>query len=188
MVIYTWAQVASLTNTERWKRKIIDAEYVSEIVITITIKWHQRRIELTSVYFLSQGTRTCTSQKLQKHRDPLQKTTIIVSLDLEKTVNVTTLESMQRENLIKVAFGMKQWLMIQNSVALNTTFKNSGKRYTFRPTSGKGKQLHFVLIDKSSRRYCTDAEANDIIHLGSDHRSVVAHFDSHCVQEKGGSE
>ena len=36
------------------------------------------------------------------------------------------------------------------------------------------------------RRYCTDAESNDVIHLGSDHRSLTAHFPFPCAKKKGG--
>ena len=72
---------------------------------------------------------------------------------------------------------MKQWLMIQNYVALNTTFKKvPEKQATFRSPCGKDKQLDGVLMDKRSRKKRTDAVANDMIHLGSDHRSVTAHF------------
>ena len=74
--------------------------------------------------------------------------------------------------------------MIQNYVALNTAFKKvSEKQPTFRSASGKDKQLHSMLIDKISRRYCTD-EANNMIHLGTDHRSVTAHFRFSCVKKE----
>ena len=39
---------------------------------------------------------------------------------------------------------------------------------------GKDKQLDYVFIDKS-RSHCADAETNDMIHMGFDHRSVVEH-------------
>ena len=39
-----------------------------------------------------------------------------------------------------------------------------------------------MLIDKISRIYCTDAQANDISHLESDHRSVTAHFYSRALR------
>ena len=31
-------------------------------------------------------------------------------------------------------------------------------------------------LHMKNRRYCTAAEASDVIHLGGDHRSVTAHF------------
>ena len=40
---------------KRWTRKSIKTEYISERMITTTSKCHQRRIELTSVYFLHSG-------------------------------------------------------------------------------------------------------------------------------------
>ena len=58
---------------------------------------------------------------------------------------------------------MKQWLMIQRPE----------KQYTSRSPSGIEKQLDCVVSDRRNRRYCSDAEANDMIHLGSDHRSVT---------------
>ena len=67
--------------------------------------------------------------------------------------------------------------MIQNFLAFNTTFKKvSEKQATFRSASGKEKQLDYVFIDKRSRRYRTDAETNDMIHMESDHRSFIAHL------------
>ena len=80
---------------------------------------------------------------------------------------------------------MKQWWMIQNHVALNTTFtkKKKNRKHTFRSPSGKEKQLDCVVIVRRNRRYCTDAEANDMIHLGTDHRSVTAHFRFPCKKE-----
>ena len=44
----------------------------------------------------------------------------------------------------------------------------------------------YVFFDKRSRRDCTDAEANDMFHLESDHRSVAAHCRFPCVKKKGG--
>ena len=48
--------------------------------------------------------------------------------------------------------------------------KNPGK-----PT-GALKQLDYILMDRK-HMYCSrDAEANDMIHMGSNHRSVMAQF------------
>ena len=41
-----------------------------------------------------------------------------------------------------------------------------------------------MLINERSRIYCTDAEANDMIHLGSDHRSVNSHCRFPCGKIK----
>ena len=77
--------------------------------------------------------------------------------------------------------------MIQNYVELKTTFKKHPKKqYKFRSASGKEQQLDYGEIDRRNRRYCTDTESNDMIHLGSDHRSVIAHFRFPCVKKMRG--
>ena len=72
---------------------------------------------------------------------------------------------------------MMQWFMIRKFVALNTMHKKlPDKQATFRSSNGKDKQLDYVLVDRKSMRYCRDAEANDRVHMGSDHRCVVTRF------------
>ena len=69
----------------------------------------------------------------------------------------------------------------------NTTFKKAlEKQDTFRSPSGKEKQLDYVVIDRrNNRRYCSDAEANDMIHKESGHRSVTAHFPIPILKNEG---
>ena len=63
---------------------------------------------------------------------------------------------------------MKQCLIIQNFTALNTMYRKT-------PPKGVVKQLDDILVDR--KHYCSrDADANDLIHIGSDHRSVMAQF------------
>ena len=72
---------------------------------------------------------------------------------------------------------LKHWLMIQNYVALNTVFtKRPDKQATCRSSLGTEKQLDYMLVDRRNMRHFRDAEENDMIDLGSDHRSVSAHF------------
>ena len=47
---------------------------------------------------------------------------------------------------------------------------------TCRTPNGVEKQVDYVLISRKFVSCSTDAEANDMIHMGSDHRSVVARF------------
>ena len=69
--------------------------------------------------------------------------------------------------------------MIQNFVALNTTFKKSLENRT--PSDHQmGKRNR-----RRNKRYSTDAEANDMTHLGSDRRSVIAHARFPCGKKKG---
>ena len=49
---------------ERWKRKIIKTENVRERMITDTIKYQHRRIELASVYFCHSGSTDVHIEKM----------------------------------------------------------------------------------------------------------------------------
>ena len=72
---------------------------------------------------------------------------------------------------------LKQWLMIQNFTALNTMYrKTSGKQTTCRSPEGTEKQIDYKLIKRRHLKYSKDADANDMIHMGSDRRCVMATF------------
>ena len=87
---------------------------------------------------------------------------------------------------------MKHWLMQQDYTALNTMYrKTPQKQTTFTSPKGNEKQIDFILTKRSYLRYNKDAEANDMIHMGSDHRCVMATFtittpkkDGHIVPRK----
>ena len=72
---------------------------------------------------------------------------------------------------------MKQWLMTQKLVALNTIYrKTSEKQATYRTPKCADKQLDFILVNRKYLRWSKDAAAIDVIHMESDHRSVMAQF------------
>ena len=72
---------------------------------------------------------------------------------------------------------MKQWLLIQNFTALNTMYRKTlEKQATHRTPKGAEKQLDDMLVDRKHMCCSWDDEANDMIHMGSDHRSVMAQF------------
>ena len=54
--------------------------------------------------------------------------------------------------------------------------KTPEKQATYRTPKGAEKQLDCILIDSKHMCCSRDALANGMIHLGSDHRSVVAQF------------
>ena len=45
-----------------------------------------------------------------------------------------------------------------------------------RTPKGVEKQLDYILVDRKHKCCSRDAEANDMIHMGSDHTSVMAQF------------
>ena len=72
---------------------------------------------------------------------------------------------------------MKHWLMLQNFKALNTMCRKTlGKQTTYRSPKGNEKQIDCIIIKRGHLKYNKDAEANDMIHMGSDHRCVMATF------------
>ena len=73
---------------------------------------------------------------------------------------------------------MTQWLLEENLVELNTMYKRvPQKQVTYHTPKGVKKQLGHILTDKKHYCWSKDAEANDMIHMGSDHRCVMAKFE-----------
>ena len=72
---------------------------------------------------------------------------------------------------------MKQWMMLQKFVAINTTYRKiHQKLIKVRTREGVEKQLDYILVNRKNLKHSRDAEANDMIHIGSDHRSVMEQF------------
>ena len=69
---------------------------------------------------------------------------------------------------------MKQWLMVQRFVALNAIYKYiPDKQVTYRTSIVAEKQLDYVLVDRTNLKHSRNAEANDMIHMGSGHISIM---------------
>ena len=72
---------------------------------------------------------------------------------------------------------MKHWLMLQGYTALNTMYRKTLQKQTaFVSPKGNEKQIDYILTKRRYLRHNKDAEANDTIHMGSDHRCVMATF------------
>ena len=72
---------------------------------------------------------------------------------------------------------LKSWLMLNDYSALNTMFrKTPHKQTSFVSSKGKEKQIDYILTKRRYLRNVKDAEANDIIHVSSDHRCIIATF------------
>ena len=54
--------------------------------------------------------------------------------------------------------------------------KTLQKQTTFTSPKGKEKQIDYILTKRRYLRHNEDAEANDMIHMGSGHRCVMATF------------
>ena len=61
---------------------------------------------------------------------------------------------------------LKQWLMMQNLVAVNTMYRKTPENQnTYRTAKGTEKQLDYILIERRHLGCSKDAEANDMIHM-----------------------
>ena len=64
--------------------------------------------------------------------------------------------------------------MLQNFTALNTMYrKTHEKQATYRTPKGTEKKLDYILVDRKYIYCSRNAEANDMIHMGSCHRSAI---------------
>ena len=67
--------------------------------------------------------------------------------------------------------------MLNDYSALNTMFRKTPQKQTsFVSPKGKEKQIDYILTKRRYLRNVKDAEANDMIHMGSDHRCIMATF------------
>ena len=70
---------------------------------------------------------------------------------------------------------MTQWLLEYSLVALNTMYRKiPQKQVTYHTPKNGEKQLDYTLTDRKNYSWSKDAEANDTIHMVSDHRCVMA--------------
>ena len=73
---------------------------------------------------------------------------------------------------------MAQWLLENSFDALNTMYKKlPQKQVTYHSPKNTKKQLDNTFTDTKHCGWSKDAEANDTIDIGSDHRCVMAKFE-----------
>ena len=172
---------------KRWRKRIIDTEYINERAITTTILVNRQHIKLMSVYFPHSKYADHHIEKMyktiEKHMMNNKKYIPIIGGDFNaelgpgkgtkcKSVGKYTLnESNKRGDWLK------SWLMLNDYSALNTMFRKTPQKQTsFVSPKGKEKQIDYILTKRRYLRNVKDAEANDMIHMGSGHRCVMATF------------
>ena len=172
---------------KRWRKRIIDTEYINERAIKTTILVNRQHIDLMSVYFPHSKYADHHIEKMyktiEKHMTNNKKCIPIIGGDFNaelgpgkgtecKSVGKYTLnESNKRGDWLK------SWLMLIDYSALNTMFEKTPQKQTsFVSPKGKEKQIDYILTKRRYLRNVKDAEANDMIHMGSDHRCIMATF------------
>ena len=80
---------------------------------------------------------------------------------------------------------LKSCMMLNDYSALNTMFRKTPQKQTsFVSPKGKEKQTDYILTTRRCLRNVKDAEANDMIHMGSDHRCVMSREGHPCQERK----
>ena len=186
--------VAILLN-KRWKKGINWIQCADERVVAMSISVNRHPIVLMSVYLLHSGYAEYHVEKTYK--------TITDIINKEKCAKIIggdfNAELGPGEGVELSAVGhytlnkgnvrgewMKQWLLENKLVAVNTTYRKSPqKQVTYCSPKKEAKQLDYILVDKKHVAWSRDAESTDILHMGSDHRCVMAKFEINTKEKKG---
>ena len=163
---------------KRWRKRIIDTEYINERTITTTILVNRQHIKLMSVYF--------PHSKYADHHFEMahcNEYIHIIGGDFNAELgpgNGTERKSVGRYTLNegnKRGDWLKSCPMLQDYTALKTMFrKTPQKQTTFTFPKGNEKQIDYMLTKRRHLKHIKDAQVNDMIHMGSDHRCVMATF------------
>ena len=171
----------------RWRKRIVDTNYINERAIKTTIMVNRRRIDLMSVYFPHSKYADHHIEKMyktiEKHMPNNKKCIPIIGGDFNAELGLgkgTECKSVGKYTLNesnKSGDWLKSWLMLNDYSALNTMFRKTPQKQTsFVSPKGKEKQIDYILTKRRYLRNVKDAGADDMIHMGSDHRCVMATF------------
>ena len=158
---------------KKWRQKTIDTEHISERAITTTIIVNHQRIKLMSLYFHHSGYADRHVEKMyranEEHTNSSKKRLQIVGGDFNAKlvpgygVERTSVGSHTLNVGNKRGDWVKHWLMMENKTV-------------YRSPEGTEKQIDYILFKRRHLKYNSDAEANDMIYMDSDHRCVMATF------------
>ena len=177
--------VAILLN-KRWRKQINWVQCACERVVAMSISVNKQPITLMSVYMPHSGYPDHQVEKTYK--------TILTTIDKDKDMKIIggdfNAELGPSEGIELSSVGhymlnkancrgewMTQWLLENSFDALNTMYKKTPqKQITYHTPKKVEKQLDFILTDRKHYTWSRDAEANDTIHMESDHRCGLESF------------
>ena len=172
---------------KRCRKRIIDTEYINERAITTTILVNRQHLKLMSVYFphskyadhhIEKMYKTIEKRMMNNKKNiPIIGGDFNAELGLGKGTECKSVGKYTLNESNKRGDWLKSWLMLNDYSALNTMFRKTPQKQTsFVSPKGKEKQIDYILNKRRYLRNVKDAEANDMIHMGSDHRCVMATF------------
>ena len=178
--------VAIILN-KRWRNRINWVECACERVVAASISIGRQPITLVSAYLPHSGYPDHHVEKTYKTTNKIidkEKSMKIIGGDFNAELGPGVgieLSNVGHYTLNKAncrGEWMTQWLLEKSLVALNTMHKKTQqKQVTYHAPKGGGKQLDYILTDRKHHGWSRDAEANDTIDMGSDHRRVMAKFE-----------
>ena len=181
----------AIVFNRRWKNRINWIQCACERVVAMSISVNKPPLVLMRVYMPHSGYADHHVKKIYR--------TIIDTIGKEKCAKIIggdfNAELRPGEGVEVSAVGhytlnkgewMTQWLLETKLVALNTRYKKvPQKQVRYRSPKNDETQLDCVLLDKKHLTWSRDAESTDILHMESDHRSVVAKFEIVAKEAKG---
>ena len=186
--------VAILLN-KRWKNQINWVQCACERVVAMSISVNKQPIVLMSVYMPHSGYPDHQVEKTYK--------TILKTVEKDKSMKIIggdfnaelgPGEGIELSAVVHYTLNtancrgewLTQWLIENKLVAVNTMCRKlPQKQVTYHTPKRVEKQLDYILTDKKHYSWSRDAEANDTIHMGSDHRCVISKFEIPKVKAKG---
>ena len=177
--------VAIIVNS-RWRNKINWVESASERVVATSISVNKPPITLVSTYMPHSG---YPDHQVERTYETIRR---VIGTDGNMKIigGYFNAELGPGTGVEQTSVGhytlnkancrgewMTQWLLENKLVALNTMYKKTPqKQVTYHTQKGVEKQLDCNLTDRKHYCWSRDAEATDMIHMGSDHRCVMARF------------
>ena len=185
--MFTNKHGVAIVLNRRWKSQINWVQCAPERVVAASISVKKQPINLVSEYMPNSGYPDHQVEKTYK--------SITTAIEKDKSMKIIggdfNAELGPGEGIELSSFGhytlneancrgewLTQWLLENSLVALNTMYRKlPQKQVTYHTPKGTKKQLDYILTDRKHFRWSKDAEANDTINMGSDHRCVMAKFD-----------
>ena len=122
---------------KRWRKRIIDTEYIKERAITTTVLANRQHFKLMSVYFphskyadhhIEKMYKTIETHMLKKKTFQSLEETSMLSWDLVKERNVKSVGKYTLNESNKRGDWLKSWLMLNDYSALDTMFRKTPQK------------------------------------------------------------
>ena len=185
--------VGTMLN-KRWRQRIIDTEYINERAIISTTLVNRQHIKLMSVYFTHSKYADHHIQKMyktiEKHMAHCNNYIPIIGGDFNAELGPGN--GMERKSVGRYTLNegkQKRWLdeKLADVARLHRLQHDASERHlrNRRPSYIEKAMRNKTTIFFTKRRHLKhikDAEANDMIHMGSDHRVSWQPSQSQCQE------